>query len=159
MRVHLRVNHKFSIFLILIAAMGMEAFAQGRGRGDVGATNAFYRFNYGLEEMQPINYPAQPIATQHQITLHNETIQYTARVGFLPIRHATTGVTEGHLFYTYYAKNGVTDKSKRPVWFLFNAGPGAATGWLPPAASVPKMLKMEPDGLAPPPPYPYVDNP
>ena len=47
MRVHLRFNHKFSIFLILIAAMGVEAFAQGRGRGAVGATNGFYRFNYG----------------------------------------------------------------------------------------------------------------
>ena len=51
-----------------------------------GATNDFYRFNYSPEEMQPIKYPAQPIATQHQITLHGETIQYTARVGFMPIR-------------------------------------------------------------------------
>ena len=155
----MRFNHKLSIFLILIAAMGGEAFAQGRGRGAVGATNGFYRFNYGMEEMQPINYPAQPIATQHQITLHNETIQYTARVGFLPIRHATSGVTEGHLFYVYYSKNGVTDKSKRPVWFLFNGGPGAATVWLHMGAFGPKMVKMEPNGLATPPPYTYVDNP
>ena len=109
--------------------------------------------------MQPINYPAQPIATQHQITLHGETIQYTARVGFMPIRHATTGVTEGHLFYVYYSKNGVTDKSKRPVWFLFNGGPGAATVWLHMGAFGPKMVKMEPNGLATPPPYTYVDNP
>ncbi len=91
------------------------------------ATNDFYRFNYTMGEMQPIEYPAQPIATQHQITLHGETIPYTARVGFLPIHHATTGVTQGHLFYVYYSKNGVTDKTKRPVWFLFNGGPGAAT--------------------------------
>ncbi len=77
--------------------------------------------------MQPINYPAEPIATQHKITLHGETIEYTAHVGFIPIHQATSGVTEGHLFYIYYSKNGVTDKSKRPVWFLFNGGPGAAT--------------------------------
>ena len=109
--------------------------------------------------MQPISYPAQPIATQHQITLHSETIQYTARVGFMPIRHATSGVTEGHLFYIYYSKNGVTDKSKRPVWFLFNGGPGAATIWLHMGAFGPKMVKMEPNGLATPPPYTYVDNP
>ena len=109
--------------------------------------------------MQPISYPAQPIATQHQITLHNETIQYTARVGFMPIRHATSGVTEGHLFYVYYSKNGVTDKSKRPVWFLFNGGPGAATIWLHMGAFGPKMVKMKPNGMATPPPYTYVDNP
>ncbi|HXA49892.1 MAG TPA: hypothetical protein VNV86_06305, partial [Candidatus Acidoferrum sp.] len=144
--------------LALIAATGTTAFAQGRGRGAVGgATNGFYRFNYQQEEMQPIAYPAQPIATQHQITLHGETIPYTARVGFMPIRHATSGVTEGHLFYVYYSKNDVKDKSKRPVWFLFNGGPGAATIWLHMGAFGPKMVKMMPDGQATPPPYTYVD--
>src|ERR1035438_3651045 len=107
MRVHLRLNRKFCLFLTLIAAMGVGAFAQGRGAATT-ATNGFYRFNYTMEEMQPITYPAQPIATQHQITLHNETIQYTARAGFMPIRHATSGVTQGHLFYIYYSKNGVS---------------------------------------------------
>ena len=90
MRVHLRLNRRFCIFLTLIVATAVGARAQG-GRGAATATNGFYRFNYTLEEMQPISYPAQPIATQHQITLHNETIQYTARAGFMPIRHATTG--------------------------------------------------------------------
>src|ERR1017187_751760 len=102
MRIHGRLNHQFCIFLILIAATGVGALAQGRGAG-VGATNDFYRFNYGAEEMQPINYPAQPITTEHQITLHGETIQSAAPVGFMPIRQATSGVTEGHLFYVYYS--------------------------------------------------------
>src|SRR5215510_11253504 len=159
MRVHLRFHYKLSSFVILIAAMGVEAFAQGRGRGATGATNGFYRFNYGMDEMQPIAYPAQPISTQHKITLHGQTIQYTARVGFMPIRHATSGNSEGHLFYVYYAKNDVPDKSKRPVWFLFNGGPGAATIWLHMGAFGPKMVKMQSNGLAMPPPYTYVDNP
>ena len=77
----------------------------------------------------------------------------------MPIRNATSGVSEGHLFYVYYAKDGVTDKSKRPVWFLFNGGPGAATIWLHMGAFGPKVVKMNPDGLATPPPYTYVDNP
>src|SRR5215471_17648026 len=158
MRIQGRIS-QLSIILILAAATNVAAFAQGRGRGAVGATNGFYRFNYGMEEMQPINYPAQPIASQHQITLHGETIQYTARVGFMPIKHATSGVTQGHLFYVYYAKTGVTDKSKRPVWFLFNGGPGAATIWLHMGAFGPKMVKMESNGMATPPPYTYVDNP
>jgi len=116
MRIHGRFTQQLSTILILIAATGAGAFAQGRGAA-AGATNDFYRFNYNAEEMQPIHYPAEPIATQHQIALHGETIQYTAHVGFLPIHQATSGVTEGHLFYVYYSKNGVTDKSKRPVWF------------------------------------------
>ena len=53
----------------------------------------------------------------------------------------------------------MTDKSKRPVWFLFNGGPGAATVWLHMGAFGPKMVKLQSNGLAPPPPYTYVDNP
>ena len=159
MRVHKRIHHRFWISLLIVTAMQVPALAQGRGRGGAAPSNGFYRFNYTLEEMQPINYPAQPITTEHQITLHNQTIQYTAHAGFMPIRHATSGVSQGHLFYVYYSKNGVTDKSKRPVWFLFNGGPGAATIWLHMGAFGPKMVKMKSNGLAEPPPYTYVDNP
>src|SRR5580658_9128336 len=147
----------FSSILVLIAATGVGAFAQGRG-GAAGATNDFYRFNYNTEEMTPIKY-TEPVTTQHKITLHGETIEYTAHVGFIPIHQATSGATEGHLFYIYYSKNGVTDKSKRPVWFLFNGGPGAASVWLHMGAFGPKMVKMESNGMATPPPYTYVDNP
>ena len=144
---------------LCIALLGIAAAAFGQGRGANQGTNGFYRFNYGAEEMQPIKYPEQPIATQHEITLHGQKIQYTAHVGFMPIKHATTGQSYGHMFYVYYAKNGVTDKSKRPVWFLFNGGPGAATVWLHMGAFGPKMVKMEPNGMATAPPYTYVDNP
>jgi carboxypeptidase C (cathepsin A) len=155
----MKVNQQLFLSLVLIGAACGQAFAQGRG-GQAAATNDFYRFNYTAgEEMQPIKYPAQPITTQHEITLHGETIKYTAHVGFVPIKQATSGVTQGHLFYTYYSKDGVTDRSKRPVWFLFNGGPGAATVWLHMGAFGPKMVKMRSDGMALPPPYTYVDNP
>ena len=159
----MRLHRRFQRLWILAVLMGVTAIAasaQGRGRGaTTGATNGFYRFNYGAEEMQPVTYPTQPIVTEHKITLHGQAIEYTANVGFMPIRHATTGATQGHLFYIYYAKKGVTDKSKRPVWFLFNGGPGAATIWLHMGAFGPKMVKMASNGMALPPPYTYVDNP
>jgi carboxypeptidase C (cathepsin A) len=158
MRQNARAKALIGILGIIAAGLAVAAFAQTRG-GAGAAANTFYRFNYGAEDMQSIAYPSQPIATQHQITLGGETIKYTARVGFLPIRNATTGVSEGHLFYVYYAKDGVTDKSKRPVWFLFNGGPGAATVWLHMGAFGPKVVRMQPNGLAYPPPYSYVDNP
>jgi len=155
----MRFQKNLTLLLISIAALGVSAFAQGgRGRGAT-ATNDFFRFNYDSEEMQPIVYPPKPIVTQHQITLHGQTIDYTAHVGFLPIHRATSGVTEGHLFYVYYSKNNAGDKSKRPMWFLFNGGPGAATVWLHMGAFGPKMVKLESNGMAPQPPYTYVDNP
>ena len=157
----MRINGRSSVKIFglagLIAAMGVTAFAQGRG--GTATPNNFYRFNYYLEEMQPIAYPAHPITTKHQIKLQGEIIPYTAHVGFMPIRNATSGLSEGHLFYVYYAKDGITDKSKRPVWFLFNGGPGAATIWLHMGAFGPKVVKMSSNGLALPPPYSYVDNP
>lgn len=156
----MRLNRQPFFCFILLAVAGVPASAQGGRGGQAAATNDFYRFNYTAgEEMQPIKYPEKPIATQHQITLHGETIKYTAHVGFIPIKQATSGVTQGHLFYTYYSKDDVTDRSKRPVWFLFNGGPGAATIWLHMGAFGPKMVKMQPNGLSLPPPYTYVDNP
>jgi carboxypeptidase C (cathepsin A) len=152
----MRLN-KLCFCFVLVAG---QAFAQGGRAGAAAATNDFYRFNYtNGEEMQPIRYPEKPITTQHEITLHGETIKYTAHVGFIAIKQATSGVSQGHLFYTYYSKDGVTDHSKRPVWFLFNGGPGAATVWLHMGAFGPKMVKMAPNGMALPPPYTYVDNP
>ncbi len=159
MRTHGRFIQRLAVPIAVSAAMSIGAFAQG-GRGGPGvATNDFFRFNYNAERMNPIAYPAKPITTQHSITLHGQKIDYTAHVGFTAIHQATTGDTEGHLFYVYYSKNGVTDKAKRPVWFLFNGGPGAASVWLHMGAFGPKMVKLEPNGQAPPPPYGYVDNP
>jgi carboxypeptidase C (cathepsin A) len=158
-----RIQKAVALFTLVIAmvASSTGAFAQGGrgGRGGTPVTNDFFRYDYTAPAMQPIAYPPKPITTQHQITLHGQTIEYTAHVGFTPIHQATSGETEGHLFYIYYSKNGVTDKSKRPVWFLFNGGPGAASVWLHMGAFGPKMVKLGPDGLAPPPPYTYVDNP
>jgi carboxypeptidase C (cathepsin A) len=145
---------------VLMAAAAVQAFAQGGRGAQTGAPSDFYRFNYNAgEEMQPIKYPAQPVTTQHQITLHGETIKYTAHVGFIDIKEATSGGSRGHMFYVSYTKDDVTDRSKRPVWFLFNGGPGAATVWLHMGAFGPKMVKMQPNGMALPPPYTYVDNP
>jgi len=157
MTITTRLGTTLAGLLLLALAAGAGLLAQGRG--NTAASNDFYRFNYTLDEMQPIDYPKQPIATSHQVTLQGEVIKYTAYVGFMPIRNATTGVSEGHLFYVYYAKDGVTNKARRPLWFLFNGGPGAATIWLHMGAFGPKVVKLNPDGLAPPPPYTYVDNP
>ena len=61
MRINGRSKPVLCSFVILIAAMVVGAFAQGRGTGS--APNNFYRFNYSLDEMQPIDYPPKPITT------------------------------------------------------------------------------------------------
>ena len=48
--------------------------------------------------------------------------------------------------------------SKRPITFLFNGGPGAASVWLHLGAVGPRRLEVPADGTAPTAPYHVVDN-
>jgi carboxypeptidase C (cathepsin A) len=48
--------------------------------------------------------------------------------------------------------------STRPLTFVFNGGPGAASVWLHLGTAGPKRIKLTPDGQALPPPYQLVEN-
>ena len=94
-----------------------QAGAAGRGgRGGGGAgpsTSQFY--DYDPAAVVALSIPdAPPTETHQKITVNGEALAYTARVGYLPLRNATTGQSEAHLFYTWYAKDGVTDSSGAP---------------------------------------------
>lgn len=80
-------------------------------------------------------------------------MNYTVTTGFMPIRNPQTQVTEGRIFYMAYQLDGVADRSKRPLMFSFNGGPGSASVWLHLGALGPKRVKMLDDGMMPPPPY------
>ncbi|MHB1863093.1 MAG: S10 family peptidase [Gemmatimonadaceae bacterium] len=99
-----------------------------------------------------------PVITHHTITMHGQTIAYTAYAGMLPIRNTTTGVTEGGIFFEAYVKDG-QNPSTRPLSFIFNGGPGSSSVWLHLGAFGPKRVRLAPDGESGPPPYTYEDNP
>jgi len=101
---------------------------------------------------------AAPTVTHHTINVRGQTIAYTATAGMLPIRNEQTGATEAGMYYVAYTKDGA-DPSTRPITFAFNGGPGSATVWLHLGAFGPKRVKLTPEGMAPPPPYTYEDNP
>ncbi|MGH9535127.1 MAG: S10 family peptidase, partial [Terriglobales bacterium] len=65
----------------------------------------------------------------------------------------------GQMFYVYYAKEGVTDPQQRPLFFIFNGGPGSASIWLHIGGLGPVKVALEPSGLAPAPPYHWETNP
>jgi carboxypeptidase C (cathepsin A) len=77
----------------------------------------------------------------------------------MPLRNATTGQSEAHLFYTCYAKDGVTDTAVRPVLFFLGGAPGVAATWQEFGGLGPKRMKWTNDGTAGLPPYGWVDNP
>lgn len=131
----------------------------GRGGGDpTGGTSEFYNFNPGATSIAPIP-DAPPTETHQKITVNGNVLAYTARVGYMPLRNATTGQAEAHLFYTCYAKDGVTDAAVRPLMVFLGGAPGVAATWQEFGGLGPKRMKWANDGTAGSPPYAWVDNP
>jgi len=139
-----------------------QAGAAGRGgRGGGGAgpsTSPFYDYDPAASVAPPIP-DAPPTETHQKITVNGEALAYTARVGYLPLRNATTGQSEAHLFYTSYSKDGVTDSSGRPLLFFLGGAPGVAASWQEFGGLGPKRMKWTSEGGAGLPPYAWVDNP
>ena len=76
--------------------------------------------------------------TQHQITVAGRPLKYTAEAGRVPIRDAETGEPHGFMFYTAYR---VASKTPRPLTFVWNGGPGAASVLLHFEAAGPRRLE------------------
>jgi carboxypeptidase C (cathepsin A) len=107
-------------------AAGTPAGRGGRNAG--GSAIDFY--NYDSTAGSAMAIPDEPPVETHQkITVGGQALAYTTRAGYMPLRNATTGQTEAHLFYTSYAKDGVTDAAGRPILFFVGGAPGVATSW------------------------------
>src|SRR5262249_36660823 len=68
------------------------------------------------------------------------------------------GKVAARLFFVAYAKDG-EEAAKRPISFLYNGGPGAATVWLHMGSFAPRHVQMADEGFQPAPPYKFVNNP
>jgi carboxypeptidase C (cathepsin A) len=93
--------------------------------------------------------------THHSIRLGGKALDYTATAGLMPLKD-DSGKLKGHIFYTAYVKDGSDDKADRPVAFVFNGGPGAASVWLHLGCLGPKRVLLSDTTLAG--PYRWVEN-
>lgn len=143
------------------AATPANAGGRGGAAGGTaaGAGGAVDFYNYDTTAFQQAPIPDGPPTETHQkITVNGEALAYTARAGYMPLRNATTGLSEAHLFYTWYAKDGVTDASVRPVVFFLGGAPGVPATWQEFGGLGPKHMKWAADGAAGQAPYEWVDN-
>ena len=77
--------------------------------------------------------------------------------GTLPIR-LDNGQVAARMFFVAYTKDG-EDVKTRPISFLYNGGPGAATIWLHMGSFAPEARRRwRAEGFQPAPPYHLVDN-
>jgi len=95
--------------------------------------------------------------TEHTIRIGGQTISYKATAATMLLRN-DSGAPIGSLYYTAYTKTGVSDLSQRPISFIYNGGPGAASMWLHMGAYGPRRIVTTEAGYTPPAPYQIVDN-
>ncbi len=96
--------------------------------------------------------------TDHTIRVGGQTIAYKATAGTILLKDAKDEPT-ALMFYTAYVRSEVRDVRERPVAFIYNGGPGAASVWLHMGAFGPQRVATATAAATPPPPYQIADNP
>jgi len=101
--------------------------------------------------------PLPPKATTfHTAILAGKEVRYSAEAGALSLK-SPQGKTKAEIFSVAY----VTDPEdpKRPITFVFNGGPGAASAYLHLGAIGPKIVEANDNGQLIGPPPRLIDNP
>ena len=150
---------KASLILLLSGfVVTSPALAQGRGGRGGQPTPASEPAAAAATPREEVAGPAEEKISQtsHTIRLDGREIKYTATAGTLPIR-LDNGQVVARMFFVAYTKDG-EDTRTRPLSFLYNGGPGAATVWLHMGSFAPRHVQMAEDGFQPAPPYHLVDN-
>lgn len=104
--------------------------------------------------------PLRAFTTEHDGTFNGVKLRYIATVGET-ILQDQAGTPTVSMFATSYVRKGIEsqDLRRRPVLFLFNGGPGAASMWLHVGAFGPKRVKLPRDiAAAVKPPFELIDN-
>jgi carboxypeptidase C (cathepsin A) len=107
--------------------------------------------------------------TKHEVTIDGKTIRYTVTCGTIVLKEEReksgdkSGEFEGEkpratIFFVAYTRDDVDDKTKRPITFSFNGGPGSSSVWLHLGALGPRRVEMGDAGNVLPPPYRLVPN-
>lgn len=100
--------------------------------------------------------PPQGTKTEHSLTLASgSSLRYTATAEWMVLRERQKPVAE--MFYVLYELGQPRDPA-RPITFVFNGGPGAASAYLHIGGLGPKRLQFNADGTLPRPPARLVDN-
>ncbi len=100
--------------------------------------------------------PEKSSVTHHELSMGGKSLKYTATAGTLLIRDEEDK-PYGSLFYVAYTLDGA-EPSTRPVSFLYNGGPGAATLWLHMGSFSPVRIETDSPKATAGPPFKLVPN-
>ncbi len=97
------------------------------------------------------------VVTTHETTIKGKKVPYKATAGTQPVWNEK-GMPIASLFYTYYERTDISDKTTRPLVISFNGGPGSASIWMHIAYTGPVVLNIDDEGY-PLQPYGTKSNP
>ncbi len=100
------------------------------------------------------DFPKQVSTTEHTLQLPGGPLSYKATADWISLRKINKPVA--HLFHTAYIAE--TQDGARPLTFVFNGGPGAASAYLHMGALGPQRVAFGEMGSLPQPPTQVVDN-
>ena len=101
--------------------------------------------------------PDSVISTKHKLTVKGVSFDYTAITGMMPVWNLD-GKPIAAINFTYYERDGISDRSTRPLVISFNGGPGAASLWMQLGYTGPARIKIDDEGY-PVMPYGTEQNP
>ncbi len=146
-----------AVLATLLIVGGATAFSQPAPQGrapsapTAGGNNAAHEDSgRGQAQPGPSTRGDRPAAkrlpgdatTDHTLALADRTLRFRATAGFIPLFDAESGAEQAEIAYIAYVKSDA-DPSARPVTFVFNGGPGAASGYLQLGAVGPWRLPLE----------------
>lgn len=149
-----------ALFLAMVLCAPVWITAQG-GQTTPGASAQANRQNAGTpaDQKAPATPPLQEktSVTRHNIRIGGQSVAYTATTGNLVISDETAKPIAS-FFYVFYARDNVTDVSKRPLIYSFNGGPGTASVWMHLGFTGPRRVVYDEDGFMLQPPFRLSDN-
>jgi carboxypeptidase C (cathepsin A) len=109
-------------------------------------------------ESASIEVPADDsVTSEDTVTIDGEVVPYRVTIGTQPVWD-DDGEPIASVFYTFYERTDVDDKSQRPLVMSFNGGPGSASVWMHIAYTGPRLLRIDDEGF-PVQPYGIQENP
>ena len=143
-------------FALLLLALSVIAGARAQDAPQPQQTPAAAPSGQKSSGGRGANTPAAPAAaeqhrlppdatTKHTLTLLGRTLNFTATAGSIR-QFDGKGEPQADIAYTAYQLDDA-DAHTRPVTFLFNGGPGAASAWLQFGAAGPWRLPINADAV------------
>ncbi len=102
--------------------------------------------------------PIGPVETRHEMEIGGRRMAFRAVAESLPVTDRNRGEVLGRVFTVSYFADGA-GSARRPVTFVFNGGPGAASAYLHLGGLGPWILETAPDGNLLPLPARLAPNP